>query len=70
MNHSDCKYYYRTECEKTAIVYESLLKKEIEKTITEVKPCCGIDPVAVILDKEQLVCQLFQTQIVYGGQYE
>ena len=60
MNHSECKYYYLTECEKSVMVYESLLKKEVEKTITEVKPCCGIDPIAVILDKEQPVCRLFK----------
>lgn len=60
MLHSNCRYYYIGPYCTTVQVYESLLEKYIDKEIVKKKPCCGLNPIAIILDENQPICREFE----------
>jgi hypothetical protein len=58
-----CKYYYKTTCNKSKIIYNALLD-DIQNIYVEHKShCCGHDPGGVALDEEQPKCQHYEEVI-------
>lgn len=60
IDHSVCKYFYQTECEKGVRVYESLLHKDVDRVKIEMKDCCGLEPIGIMLDDEQPLCKMVE----------
>ena len=60
----DCKYFYKTKSTRSKTSYEALMDKYITVNAPGVmERCCGIEPMAIILDDDQPVCRHFDSKI-------
>ncbi len=59
-DHSGCKYFYETMISEEKTTYEALRDKDIVSSRMVKAECCGVEPLTIILDKDQPLCRFYK----------
>jgi hypothetical protein len=61
--HEQCKYYFKKEVDRSKEIYSGLTDGLMKIEVTEMKDACGLNPVSIVIEKDQPLCQYYK----YGG---
>ena len=60
INHSRCKYHYRGDVSVSKTTYSALRNHDVEISGVVKAECCGLEPMAFVLDDNQPLCRFYR----------